>query len=198
MLNLRPILALSFGVLLSLGITACNEDTNQSVKTPPKPLATLSVDGVGPLNAQTAFNLHDIHTAFPGLNVSQRTLFQHNKKYQIIEVIKDTKTLLLINPDAKQERVFSVMVKDNLIANGLGHPLGMPFAEIYAYGQTEECAAGAEDLAGKVLCYAPKTGNILYQFGGVWNGAMGQVPPNDVLAGWKLESAIWKPPLQKH
>lgn len=194
MLTLRTMgwLVLATSTLLVVG---CNEKQD-AANAPPavKPLEMLSVDGVGPINAQTPFNLHEIGLVFQGLNVTQQTNFSEGEQYPVITVKKDVKALLTINPDVKQEKVFSVMVHDNLIGNRLGHAIGMKFADIYSPGQTEECAAGAEELSGKVLCYAPKTGNILYQFSGAWNGADAQVPPKDVLANWQLEAMIWKPP----
>jgi hypothetical protein len=193
MLNLRAIGWIGLAICAAVSMTGCGDKSDTGKKISVKPVEMLSVDGIGPINAQTPFNLHDITAAFQGFNVSQHTNYTEGQQYPVIEVAKDLKTLLVINPDVKQEKIFSVMVQDNLIGNRLGHSIGMAFADIYAYGQTEECAAGAEELSGKVLCYAPKTGNILYQFGGSWSGPNGTVPPKDVLAGWKMESMIWKP-----
>lgn len=195
MLNLRAITNLGLVSVLLCGTVGCGDKSEMDKIAAVKPLEMLSIDGVGPINAQTRFNLHDITTAFPNLNVTQRQYFNHGKPYPVIEVLAETTTLMVLNPDVKQQKVFSVMVKDNLIGNRLGHKIGMSFADIYAYGKTETCAAGAEELAGKVLCYAPHTGNILYLFGGQWNGAVGTVPPKDVLAGWKMDAIIWKPPV---
>ncbi|MDQ5770469.1 DUF1131 family protein [Thiothrix subterranea] len=177
-----------------LSVTACDDQANTVVQPTVKPIEMLSVDGIGPINGNTPFNLHDITMAFQGLNVAQRTNYAEGQEYPTITVSQDLKPLLSINPDAKHEKVFSVMVHDNLIGNGLGHALGSRFNEVYAYGATEECRAGAEELSGKVLCYAPKTGNVLYLFGGTWNGPDGSVPPKDVLANWQMEAMIWKPP----
>ena len=177
-----------------LSVTACDDQANTVVQPTVKPIEILSVDGIGPINGNTPFNLHDITMAFQGLNVAQRTNYAEGHEYPIITVNQGLKPLLSINPDAKHEKVFSVMVHDNLIGNGLGHALGSRFNEVYAYGATEECRAGAEELSGKVLCYAPKTGNVLYLFGGTWNGPDGSVPPKDVLANWQMEAMIWKPP----
>lgn len=177
-----------------LSVTACDDQANTVVQPTVKPIEMLSVDGIGPINGNTPFNLHDITMAFQGLNVAQRTNYAEGREYPVITVSQDLKPLLTINPDAKQEKIFSVMVSDNLIGNGLGHALGSRFNEVYAYGATEECRAGAEELSGKVLCYAPKTGNVLYLFGGTWTGPDGSVPPKDVLANWQMEAMIWKPP----
>jgi len=68
------------------------------------------------------------------------------------------------------------------------------YNEIYSYGQNEQCQPGVQDLAGKMLCYAPKYPNILYVFNGVWqNVTVGKAPPADILQGWALESIIWRP-----
>lgn len=181
-------------IVVLLSVTACDDQANTVVQPTVKPIEMLSIDGIGPINGNTPFNLHDITMAFQGLNVAQRTNYAEGQEYPVITVSQDLKPLLTINPDAKQEKIFSVMVYDNLIGNGLGHALGSQFNEVYAYGATEECRAGAEELSGKVLCYAPKTGNVLYLFGGTWNGPDGSVPPKDVLANWQMESMIWKPP----
>ncbi len=193
MLNLCAIGWVGLAICAAVSMAGCGDKSDTGKKVSIKPVEMLSVDGIGPINAQTLFNLHDITAAFQGFNVSQHTNYTEGQQYPVIEVAKELKTLLVINPDVKQEKIFSVMVQDNLIGNRLGHSIGTPFADIYAYGQTEECTAGAEELSGKVLCYAPKTGNILYLFGGSWRGPNGTVPPKDVLAGWKMESMIWKP-----
>ncbi|MEB4592620.1 DUF1131 family protein [Candidatus Thiothrix sp. Deng01] len=177
-----------------LAAAGCNEKAAVNTLPEVTPLEMLSVDGVGPINANTPFNLHDIGMAFQSLNVTEQTNYSEGRPYHVITVKKDIKELLTINPDAQEKKIFSVMVQDNLIGNRLGHSIGTKFRDIYAAGSTEECAAGAEELSGKTLCYAPKTGNVLYLFGGNWNGPDGSVPPKDVLADWRLEAIIWKPP----
>jgi len=94
---------------------------------------------------------------------------------------------------ATRQRIFSVIVEDNLIKNGLGHPLGTLYNAIYTYGQDEKCQLGAEDMSGKVLCYAPQYPNILYVFNANTTEIVSAIPPADVLQGWALESIIWRP-----
>lgn len=176
------------------GLAGCGDKAVSTSTTDKQTLATLSVDGVGPLNAQTPFNLHRITAAFPGLNVTQQVNFTEGEQYPVILVSKDLRPLLSLNPDAKHEKLFSVLVHDNLIGNQLGHGLGTRYADIYAYGQAAKCNPGVEEYSGKVLCYAPGTGNILYLFSGSWNGPDGTMPPPEVLADWHLEALVWKPP----
>lgn len=193
MLKLHTTRGLVLIISIFAMVAGCRDQVDSAPPAPVKPLEMLSVDGVGPLNAKTPFNLHLLTDAFQAFNVTQQTNFVGGNQYPVITVSKDLKPVLTINPDAKHDKIFSVMVQDNLIGNQLGHPLGSKFSDIYAYGKTEKCAAGSEELSGKVLCYAPKAVNILYLFSGSWNGAKGQVPPKDVLANWNLESILWKP-----
>ncbi len=178
-------------------ITGCEEEKTTQAPAEVKPIEMLSVGGVGPINAQTAFNLHDITAAFPNLNVTQQTNFTEGQQYPVIMVSQDLKPLLTINPDLKHKKIFSVTVHDNLIGNQLGNKIGSRFGDVYKAGQLEECAPGSEEFAGKVLCYAPKTGNVLYLFRGDWNGPSNQVPPQDILSNWLLEAIVWKPPVKK-
>lgn len=192
---MHTVRACGYALIVSamLGFSGCDSASQHPPAASVKPLEMLSADGVGPINAETRFNLHDITMAFQSLNVTQQSNYTEGAAYPVITVKKDTKLLLTINPDAKQENIFSVMVHDNLIGNRLGHHIGMRFADIYTPAEPVECAGGAAEFAGKVLCYAPQAGNVLYQFKGAWNGAPGQVPPKEVLANWELDAIVWKP-----
>jgi hypothetical protein len=178
---------------IALALPACNEQ--HATITPAKyaPIATLSANGIGPINGNTPFNLHEITQVFQGYNVAQHTNFADGNQYPVIEVSQGIKRLMTINPDLKQDKVFSVMVQDNLIRNGLGDAIGMKFNEIYPQPKLDNCAPGMEDLEGKVLCYAPKADNVLYIFTGIWNGPNNAVPPLEVLKDWQLASIVWKP-----
>lgn len=158
---------------------------------------TLSAAGVGPINAQTPFNIHQITLAFQDsdYHVEQRQTRTEGDDYPVIRVSKGTDTLLLINPTLDQKTIFSVLIKDKRVGNTLGHALGAEFGSVYEYGHVEQCMAGVEDLSGKVLCYAPKSANVLYMFSDnkVNDFPDGKLPPVDALDGWKLDAIIWKP-----
>lgn len=182
---------------LALLLSGCSGDvaTEHAIAADKQePLFILSVDGVGPLNADIPFNLISIGDAFQDFNVAQETHFREGEQYPVITVKKKIKPMLSINPDHQRQRIFSVVVHDNLIGNRLGHGIGDSYKMIYTYGQTEECAPGIEEWSGKVMCYAPKTRNILYLFVGDWDGPDGEVPAPDVMADWALEAIVWKPP----
>ncbi len=180
-------------------LSACGGDQGHSTADASREtqLFVLSADGVGPLNADTPFNLVRIGSAFQDYNVAQETHMEEGGKYPVITVKQRVRDLLSINADYKQEKIFSIIVHDNLIGNELGHRLGDKFSEIYAYGKTEECAPGLEEWSGKVMCYAPKTTNILYLFeNGTSQGSKGEVPAPDAMSDWQLASIVWKPPVK--
>jgi len=184
-------------ILFTLTLSACgNDDSNKekNASNNKSKSITLSADGIGAINANSAFNMHDITLAFPDYSVVEELNYHLGSPYPVIRVSKGVKTIITINPDQSQKKIFSVIVEDNLVNNELGHPLGTDYSKIYSYGQNEECQLGAEDMAAKVLCYAPATPNILYVFNG--KGGGNTMPPADVLQSWSLESIIWRPKQQ--
>jgi hypothetical protein len=182
-------------------MSACGDDnaTNNSLQATQTLDATssntilLSSKNIGPINAQTPFNIHHFTMAFQGFNVSQQTSFQEGEAYPVIRVAQGAKNLMTINPTADQTGLYSVVIEDNLVRNQLGHRLSTQFSMIYTEGNIEKCLAGQEELSGKTICYAPNTHNILYIFSGRWNGPDGEIPPKDVLSTWTLDAIIWKP-----
>jgi hypothetical protein len=177
-------------------LNGCGGDDDKKiklVKAEENKTIVLSANGVGPINATTSFNMHQMTLAFSDYNVVEELNYQSGSPYPIIRISEGVKTIMTIIPDGSQQNIFSIIVEDNLITNSLGHRLGTNYSEVYTYGQNEECQAGANDMAGKVICYAPKTPNILYVFNGKADNKTGTVPAADVLQGWGLESIIWRP-----
>lgn len=184
--------------LITLSLVGCSDDPEANATTRIEiPLHFLSSDGVGPINANTPFNLKILGEIFQNYNVAEETNFIEGEPYPVITVKQRAKPILSINPDASQKKVFSVVVYDNHIGNRLAHRIGMKFVKIYPFEKQEQCAAGMEEWSGKVLCYAPEANNILYLFTGAWDGPDGEVPPKDILANWELDSIVWKPPVYK-
>ncbi len=179
----------------ALLLTACSnddDDKTKKVETASSDLV-LSADGVGPLNAGTTFNMHQLTVAFSDYSVEEMVNFQSGAPYPVVRVSKGGNTILTINPDDSRQNIFSVVIEDNTVSNSLGHPLGSSYSDIYAYGQTEKCQPGSQEMAGKVLCYAPKAPNILYVFNGKWDGGDNKMPPKEILQDWILESIVWRP-----
>ncbi|MCF6190360.1 MAG: DUF1131 family protein [Cocleimonas sp.] len=186
---------LSIILIATTLLTACGSDDGKLKKvaaTEDKTIV-LSAGGIGPINATTSFNMHQMTLAFSDFNVVEELNYRSGSPFPVIRISEGVKTVMTIIPDGSQQNIFSIIVEDNLIVNSLGHHLGSNYSEVYTYGQNEECQAGSDDLLGKVICYAPKAPNILYVFNGKWDGELGKVPTADILQGWGLESIIWRP-----
>jgi len=167
-------------LFLTAMLSACGgketKKIEESAKVEPADNAIiLSPDGIGPINATTSFNMHQMTLAFNQYSVVEEVNYVKGKPFPAIRVSEGVNTLMNIIPDASR-------------------PLGTSYSEVYTYGQQQACQPGAEDLAGKMLCYAPNHPNILYVFNGLWDGAgNGKIPPADILQGWGLETIIWRP-----
>ncbi len=190
-------ITIALASLLALVLSSCDSDKNKETTESEAPKDTsiiLSQDGIGPINATTSFNMHQMTLAFSDFSVVEEVNYREGRSFPAIRISEGVNTIMNIIPDASQQGIYSVIIEDNIIKNSLGHALGTLYNEVYSYGQNEQCQPGAEDLAGKMLCYAPKFPNILYVFNGSWdNVTAGKAPPADILQGWALESIIWRP-----
>ena len=191
-----PLSVILLTLILSIGLTACdNDDAKEDTSVPAEDKTIiLSADGIGPINATTSFNMHQMTLAFSDYSVVEEVNFLEGNPFPAIRISEGVKTIMNIIPDAAHKNIYSVIIEDNIIQNSLGHHLGTTYNKIYTYGQNEQCQAGFSDMSGKVLCYAPNTPNILYVFNGRWdNPVTGKTPPADILQGWALEEIIWRP-----
>lgn len=184
-------------LLLSTVLVACDNDTKietTEIPLPPETSIILSADGVGPINATTSFNMHQMTVAFNEFSVVEELTYVEGTPLPAIRISQGVNTIIKMIPDASQQNIYSVIIEDNIVKNSLGHPLGTLYNVVYPYGQNELCQAGDTDFSGKVLCYAPKNPNILYVFNGTsGNVSVGKKPSADILQGWALESIIWRP-----
>ncbi len=191
------VISMALASVLAVVLTSCDSDKDKGIAKNPPPQDNsiiLSQDGIGPINATTSFNMHQMTLAFSDFSVVEEVNYREGRPFPAIRVSEGVNTIMNIIPDASQQGIYSVIIEDNIIKNSLGHSLGTLYNEIYSYGQNEQCQAGVEDLAGKMLCYAPTYPNILYVFNGAWdNVTAGKAPPADILQGWALESIIWRP-----
>ena len=186
----------AFTLFLSLSLSSCDSDKIEDKSEETMPVETsiiLSPDGIGPINATTSFNMHQMTLAFNNYSVVEEVNYAEGNPFPAIRISEGVNTIMKIIPNASQQGIYSVIIEDNIVKNSLGHPLGTIYNEIYSYGQNEKCQLGSQDLAGKMLCYAPKNPNILYVFNGNSESTTGKAPSADVLQGWALESIIWRP-----
>ena len=189
----KRLAALSFALVFGLSACSNDDDDKKEVSTKQESKIMLSADGVGALNAESSFNMHQVTLAFGKYNVVEELNYHTGTPYPVIRVADGVKNLMTIIPDASQQNIYSVIVEDNLITNSLGHHLGTSYKTVYSE-KAEQCQAGSEDMLGKALCYAPKTPNIIYVFHGKSGSAVdGKLPSAEDLQEWSLESIIWRP-----
>lgn len=199
-MKVKSLYQLAALMLIVSQLAACSgrEDVQAStVENVPAPAFMLSEDGVGPLNADTPFNLVRIGDAFQEYNVIEETTLNGGENNRVITVKQQVKPLLTINPDFQQKHIFSVIVHDNLVGNKLGHAIGTKFSDIYTPQTLEQCAPGVDDWAGKVMCYAPKNTQILYLFSGTTPKVTDKAPTPAEMQDWVLEELVWKAPVKK-
>lgn len=181
-------------LVLPLLLAACGgNDKNKKkivVKEEDKSIV-LSPSGVGPINATTTFNMHQMTIAFSDFSVIEEVNYHLGSPYPVIRISDGAKTLMVINPDHSHKSIFSILIEDNLIVNSLGHRLGTNYSDIYASKTKAECQLGSADNTGKMVCYAPNYANILYIFNG--KGKSDKAPSVGALNSWGLESIIWRP-----
>ncbi len=193
-LKKTSLLTISTTLLLSTLLSACGGKSDEEVQKVEKDKSiVLSEDGVGPINATTSFNMHQVTLAFSDYNVVEELNYQSGNPFPVIRVSEGVKTIMTIIPGASQKNIYSIIVEDNIVTNSLGHHLGTIYSDVYSFGQTEECQTGSQDMAGKAICYAPKKPNILYVFNGKKASTNTAMPPAEVLQNWVLESIIWRP-----
>ncbi len=187
--------SLMIGLVSILTLTGCDKNDGKSKMAIPAEdkSIVLSASGVGPINATTSFNMHQMTLAFSDYNVVEELSYHSGTPFPVIRISEGVKTVMTIVPDGSQQNIFSIIIEDNLIVNSLGHRLGTNYSEVYLNGKNEECQAGADDMTGKVICYAPKTPNVLYVFSGKSAGELGVIPSSELLQSWGLESIIWRP-----
>jgi hypothetical protein len=171
---------------------AKNSEQNSNAKEATESII-ISRDGVGPINASTPFNMHQITLGFQDYSVTEYTQFKDGNSTPVIRISEDGKPIITVNPDQSLDKIFSVFVTSPEIGSALGHTVGMPYSEIYTYDEAEPCIPGTDDFVNKVLCIAPKTPNILYAFTGKWDGPKNETPPIAILSSWKLDSIVWRP-----
>lgn len=194
MFKWRTLLSFVLTMGIATGLTACsNDDEEKKVTTEKENKIVLSADGIGAINASSSFNMHQITLAFSKYNVVEELNYHTGTPYPVIRVADGVKTIMTVIPDAAQQNIYSVIVEDNTISNSLGHHLGTPYKTVYEE-KAEQCQAGAEDMLGKALCYAPKTPNVIYIFNGKSGSSIeGKLPSDEDLQDWILESIIWRP-----
>ncbi|MFH1259165.1 MAG: DUF1131 family protein [Elusimicrobiota bacterium] len=192
---------LSLFIVLVMGTFAYSQTVYPAKqKIQKKPKIVISDKGVGPINEKTLFEYAEIQRLFPGLvvkKVEDGGGFE-DMGFPIINVLDKGQTLITINPvngNNDDKRIYSVVVKSNLVENSLGAKIGSTYAQIYKSGISSNCKPGMEQDSGTIIDQDPNSKHVRYVFEGEWNGEDGSIPPFEVLKTWKITEIIWNPVL---
>ncbi len=190
---------LSLFIVLVIGAFAYSQTVPTSKqKIQKKPKIVISDKGVGPINEKTLFEQAEIQKLFPGLVVKVGEGGFEDVGFPVINVLDKDQTLITINPvsgNDDDKRIYSVVVKSNLVKNSLGAKIGSTYAQIYKSGISSNCKPGMEQDSGTIIDQDTNSKHVRYVFEGEWNGSDGSIPPFEVLKTWKITEIIWNPVL---
>ncbi|HHL45500.1 MAG TPA: DUF1131 family protein [Gammaproteobacteria bacterium] len=161
----------------------------ESEPVPSSERIVITNQSIGGINAATPFTRDAIATALPGYEIVEGYVDPEARQHMIFKAQKGGKISLRIYPDAKKGRVMSVVVSDSAATP----VIGTAFSRIYAKASAGSCRAGQGKMSGKVFCIAPAALNVIYVFTGKSGGQGGELPPDEVLADWKVSEIVWQP-----
>ena len=124
------------GLFTLLSLSGCGGKDDKKMKmakAEEDKTIVLSESGVGPINATTSFNMHQMTVAFSDFNVVEELNYHSGSPYPVIRISEGVKTIMTIIPDGSQKNIFSIIIEDNLIVNSLEHHLGTSYSEVYTY-----------------------------------------------------------------
>lgn len=147
--------------------------------------------GVGPITANTPFDLEALRDKFPGYSISETMTSTEGEEFIRYDVADESGLLFSINPD-RAGGIFSVVIENDRITDSAGTRIGARFADIYPAALHVTCYPGMEEYSGTLSCHALGAEQVLYVFSGQWDGPDGQRPPNDVLSTWTVGKIVWR------
>lgn len=156
-----------------------------------KPLV-VSTEGVGGIRETTPFDQKELARLLPGLKLAAGTRSTEGEEYPVIRVLEKKRELAVITPSVDRKRIYSIIIGGARASNALGPKHGDSYSQVYGDGPGN-CAAGMEELSGKVICPDPGSRRVQYVFEGEDGGPDGQLPQPDVLSKWRITHIVWTP-----
>ncbi len=144
--------------------------------------------GVGELTALTPMEQDTLSTSLHN-NYRLRKAQESNGKGIVTfwQALQDNQVKLEI---FGQSTVSRVVVMDDSARGPGGITTGTLYSKLYskAYGI---CHTADENQDTDVVCRAPGSQHIWYQFSGQWHGPKGLMPDDETLKNWQLNQIIW-------
>lgn len=152
--------------------------------------AAVSETGVDGLTADTPMESGHIADALRGNYQLLGGMQTHNGKITpYIEARKAGNTALEISGDS--HGITRITVLDPELSTDRGVKIGTAFGEIYQKAYNV-CHKDEGESPARVLCKAPDSQHLSYQFTGAWQGAESLLPADDVLKHWTVSKIIWQ------
>ena len=187
----RALLGIALAAVTATATAATYESGNSGV-------LEITPHNVGPINLDFRFDEQALRAALPGYTVQVQEVGGEEGSYMEAQVSRDGQPVLDVIPDIPGDDgttpVLSVTVQSPEVDNTLGPKVGASFAEAADGLDRVSCEPGMDEYSGKVICGSPGPINIRYVFSGQWDGPDGELPPDAVLQGFKLEQIIWTNP----
>jgi hypothetical protein len=152
----------------------------------------VSENGVGGIGRATAFDKKAIEKAVPGLLVRPGKRSTEGQSYPVFTVVDGKEVLATVFPGDTGKGILSVRVTSRKVINTLGPVLGATYASIFARVARPGCAAGEEEMSGKVICPHPKSKHVAYVLAGKSDGPDGALPSPKALARFAVKEIVWR------
>jgi len=154
---------------------------------------TIETSRVGPITADTPFQLEVIRLLLPDFEVTSGTeFFEEGGEKPVILVKRQNETFLMLEPGPDSKRIDRVLIWQPGAMTESSIEVGQPFGQIFE--QTPEGAV-FEGMTGDVIVHAPEAKNITLRFEPPSrDGEQVQgLPDGPTLAQWRLTSIEWAP-----
>ncbi|MGL4860706.1 MAG: DUF1131 family protein [Enterobacteriaceae bacterium] len=150
----------------------------------------ISANGLGPIGAQSSMNKAKLQQALDNHYPLQEGVgIYHNKIQQFFQSLDKDNNVLLTLYGQSGGTVQGIEVQDPRIATAWDVKLGTLFSKIYQKA-FDVCQKGEDD--NSVICRSPQSPQVSYRFTGEWSGPTELMPPDNILAQWKVSAIIWQ------
>lgn len=145
---------------------------------------------LGPLNAQTAFNLEGLQESLPAFQISEERAYGEGTAYPIFVARHGGDPDPVISIHGSGDLLSMVFIhRNDYIANA--QRIGEHVQDTSLTSAT--CYAGMEERSGDVVCQDPDEPSLHYWISVDYSGPDGQLPPQDTIANGMIYEITWQP-----
>lgn len=146
-------------------------------------------NGVGGVSASTPMQQEVISQGLDGVYTLRSGMgIDNGQVTHFFQAMAQDKVAMTIAGGVTVRRI---TVESAELATAWGTRVGTPFAALYTRAYDGECRrVAAEEVT--VVCRAPQSPRVSYQFRGEWGGPAGLMPPDDVLKSWTVSQIVWQ------